>query len=57
MVHPGRPQMTMYYGAFASQAGYPRLQTHSEHVFIALPRQQWLRERLSMLRVLRTLSV
>jgi len=39
------------YGACASQAGYPRLQTHTGCVtFIAFTLQQWLHERASMLR-------
>jgi len=32
MVEPDRPQMTIQYGTCALQAGYVRLQTHSEFV-------------------------
>ena len=48
VVYPDRPQMAMWY----MPAGYPRLQiTHKEYVMpFALPRQQWLHERASMLR-------
>ena len=32
IVQPGRPQMTVQYGACALHAGYPRLQTHTHNM-------------------------
>jgi hypothetical protein len=48
MAKPDRPQMTTQYGACALHA----TDTYPEYVIlIAFPRQQWLRERVSMLRL------
>jgi len=47
IAQPGRLQ----YGACALDAGYLRLQTHTEYKIItAFPLQQWLHECASMLR-------
>jgi hypothetical protein len=49
MVQPDRPQMTIYYGACWINMA---TDTHSEYViFINSPKQQWLGDRATMLRL------
>jgi hypothetical protein len=52
MVQPDRPQMTIYYGACGFACCITKAaDAHSEYaILIAFPRQQWLRERASILR-------
>jgi len=49
-VEPDRPQVTIQYSTCSWQAGYLRLQTHTQYVVLtAFPLQQWLHERSSVL--------